>query len=88
MDIIGYSYQQERSFDALQAAAGNEGSAGAMIGAGMGLGVGVGIGSPMGNAMASIAQEVNPIGVRYCINCGAVLPNKAKFCPGCGAKVL
>lgn len=88
MDIIGYSYQQERSFDALQTAAGNEGNAGAMMGAGMGFGIGAGVGAPIGNAMASIAQNVNAIGAKHCINCGVVLPVEAKFCPGCGEKVL
>ncbi len=87
MDIIGYSYAQERSFDALQTAAGNEGNAGAMMGAGMGLGMGVGVGSPMGNAMAAIAKNINPTGGRHCINCGGELPPEAKFCPGCGAKI-
>ncbi len=87
MDIIGYSYAQERSFDALQTAAGNEGNAGAMMGAGMGLGMGVGVGSPMGNAMAAIAKNINPVGAKHCINCGGELPLEAKFCPGCGAKI-
>ena len=87
MEIIGYSYQQERSFDALQTAAGNEGSAGAMMGAGMGLGMGVGVGSPMGNAMATVAANMNPTGAKYCTGCGAVLPLGAKFCPGCGSKI-
>ena len=87
MDIIGYSYAQERSFDALQAAAGNEGNAGAVMGAGMGLGMGVGVGSPMGNAMAAIAQNINPTGAKHCVNCGSQLPTGAKFCPGCGAKI-
>ncbi len=86
MDIIGYSYAQERSFDALQAAAGNEGNAGSVMGAGMGLGMGVGVGSPMGNAMAAIAQNINPTGAKHCVNCGTQLPPGAKFCPGCGAK--
>ena len=86
MDIIGYSYAQERSFDALQAAAGNEGNAGAVMGAGMGLGMGVGVGSPMGNAMATIAQNINPTGAKHCVNCGSQLPSGAKFCPGCGTK--
>ena len=87
MDIIGYSYAQERSFDALQAAAGNEGNAGAVTGAGIGLGMGVGVGSPMGNAMATIAQNINPTGTKHCVNCGVQLPPGAKFCPGCGAKI-
>lgn len=87
MDIIGYSYAQERSFDALQTAAGNKGSAGALMGAGMGLGMGVGVGSPMGNAMSAIAKNINPTGAKHCMNCGAELPFEAKFCPGCGAKI-
>ena len=87
MDIIGYSYAQERSFDALQTAAGNEGNAGTLMGAGMGLGMGVGVGSPMGNAMAAIAKNINPTGAKHCINCGCELPTEAKFCPGCGAKI-
>ena len=87
MDIIGYSYAQERSFDALQTAAGNKGSAGALMGAGMGLGMGVGVGSPMGNAMSAIAKNINPTGMKHCMNCGAELPHGAKFCPGCGAEI-
>ena len=74
------------SFDTLQAAAGNEGNTGAVMGAGMGLGMGVGVGSPMGNAMAAIAQNINPTGVKHCVNCGSQLPPGAKFCPGCGVK--
>ena len=88
MDIIGYSYVQERSFDALQTAAGNEGSAGALMGAGMGLGMGVGVGSPMGNAMAAIAKEINPSNTKYCINCGVAVPSEARFCPECGTKMV
>lgn len=87
MDIIGYSYMQERSFDALQTAAGNEGNAGTMMGAGLGLGLGVGAAAPMGNAMASIAQSMNVAEARHCVNCGASLPAGAKFCPGCGSKL-
>ena len=87
MEIIGYSYQQERSFDALQTAAGNEGNVGAMMGAGMGLGMGVGVGSPMGNVMAAVAANMNPAGAKYCAGCGAALPTGAKFCPGCGSKI-
>lgn len=87
MDIIGYSYAQERSFDALQMAAGNEGTAGATMGAGLGLGMGVGVGAPMGTAAAEIAKSVNPMGVRPCANCGSVVSGAAHFCSNCGAKV-
>ena len=52
----GYSYQQERQFDVMQSAAGNEGMAGSMMGAGIGMGMGVGIGGMMGQQMGGIAQ--------------------------------
>jgi membrane protease subunit (stomatin/prohibitin family) len=66
MGIVGFNYQQERSFDVLQTAAGNEGAAGGVMGAGLGLGLGVGIGSPLGSAMGNMAantiqqQQLNP----------------------------
>ena len=86
MDILGYSYSQERSFDTLQAAAGNAGTAGAVMGAGIGLGMGAGVGIPMGQAMSEVAKAINPSGNKFCVHCGAVLPTGAKFCPGCGEK--
>lgn len=52
----GYSYQQERQFDVMQTAAGNEGSAGQIMGAGMGLGMGFGVGGAMGGMMSQMAQ--------------------------------
>ena len=52
----GYSYQQERQFDVMETAAGNEGSAGQMMGAGMGVGMGFGMGGAMGNMMGQMAQ--------------------------------
>ena len=58
MQIIGFNYQQERSFDVMQTAAGNEGAAGTMQGAGLGLGMGVGVGVPIGNAMGVIAGNL------------------------------
>lgn len=55
----GFTYQQERQFDVMQTAAGNEGGAGQMMGAGMGLGMGVGIGGAMGAQMGSMTQVMN-----------------------------
>jgi membrane protease subunit (stomatin/prohibitin family) len=56
MGIIGFNYQQERQFDVLETAAGNEGGAAAPImGAGIGLGAGLGIGSGIGSAMGALA---------------------------------
>ncbi len=52
--IEGFSYQQQRTFDVLEAAAQNEGdTAQGLIGAGMGLGMGVGVGNLMGNMMGT-----------------------------------
>jgi membrane protease subunit (stomatin/prohibitin family) len=60
MGILGFNYQQERSFDVLQAAASNEGVAGGVMGAGLGMGLGVGIGGPIGNYMGGISQHLQP----------------------------
>ena len=95
MDIIGYTYAQERSFDTMKTAAANEGAAGTMMGAGMGLGMGAGMGHPMGGAMAQMAgainvgqpAAVNPPGAKFCLNCGNTLVPNARFCPQCGTKV-
>jgi len=54
----GYSYQQERGMDVMQAAASNEGGGSAQfVGAGMGLGMGVGMGGAMGVGFANLASE-------------------------------
>lgn len=58
MGIVGYSYQQERSFNVMEAAASNEGSAGTLMGAGVGLGMGLGMGPSMGRAFRQMATEV------------------------------
>ena len=55
--VQGFTYQQERQFDILESAAGNEGTAGATMGAGMGLGMGVGIGGAFTSQFANIAGQ-------------------------------
>ena len=55
MNVMGYNYQQKRSFDVLLAAAKNEGG-NSMLGAGVGLGAGMGI----GGAVAQMAAQINP----------------------------
>jgi membrane protease subunit (stomatin/prohibitin family) len=54
MNIVGYDYRQERSFDVLQAAARNEASAGAMVGAGLGAGMGLAVGASVGQAFEQL----------------------------------
>lgn len=53
----GYTYQQEQSFQVMQSAAANEGTAATLMGAGMGLGMGFGVGGAMGTGMNAIAQN-------------------------------
>ena len=83
MDIIGYSYQQERTFDTLGTAAGNTGAAGTAMGAGMGMGFGMG--NTMGNALAGMGNVMNTQeATKKCPNCGATIGEHTKFCPECG----
>ncbi len=87
MDIIGYTYQQERSFDTLKTAAGNQG-AGSVMNAGLGLGMGVGMGAPMGSMMGQMTSNINTAAPQQpsakCAKCGAAMAAGAKFCPECG----
>jgi membrane protease subunit (stomatin/prohibitin family) len=56
----GYTYQQERQIDVMESAAGNEGSAGQILGAGMGMGMGVRMGGIFGQQMGSMASVMDP----------------------------
>ena len=58
-DIEGFTYQQQRSFDVMDSAAQNEGSAGSVMGAGMGMGMGLGIGGAMGGQMGNMGSQLN-----------------------------
>lgn len=89
MGILGYNYQQERSFDVLQTAAGNEGSAGNVMGAGMGVGMGMAMGGPIGGAFAQIAPAIQPntpsAGASItCSKCGHANSPTTRFCGRCG----
>lgn len=99
MDILGYSYQQKRTFDVLDKAAQNEGAGAGIMGAGMGLGMGVNVGNmvggAMGGALVNISEkEANTEQMqkqettqKKCSNCGSDLPATAKFCFVCGTKL-
>ncbi|MEC7242512.1 MAG: SPFH domain-containing protein [Myxococcota bacterium] len=59
--IEGITYQQERSFDVMETAAGNEGgAAGTMMGAGMGIGLGFGVGNQAGGLVGQMATGGAP----------------------------
>ena len=86
MGILGTNYQQARSFDILETAAGNEGSAGNVMGAGMGMGMGFAIGAPVGNAFSQITPQLNTNSLRkiQCKNCCFENLEGTKFCGNCG----
>ncbi|MDR2612009.1 MAG: SPFH domain-containing protein [Deltaproteobacteria bacterium] len=88
MNIIGYDYTQQRSFDVLEGAAKNPGGAGAAVmGAGIGLGMGAGLGAAFGQQAAGAAAAVSiaPPGQRVrCPACGAETASGTRFCPSCG----
>ncbi len=89
MEIMGFNYQQKRTFDTMEAAAANEGSGNAMN-AGIGMAMGVGMGMPMGSIAGQMAQNLNPANIKpkFCSQCGAPVDTAAKFCSSCGAKIM
>lgn len=87
MDIIGYNYQQQRSFDTLEGAATNPSSGQApFMGAGLGLGMGVGLGGAMGNQFANIARNISVSfeEMKNCPQCDAIMEKATRFCGECG----
>lgn len=103
MDILGYSYQEKRTFDVLDKAAANEGAGAGILGASMGMGMGVNVGGMIGGAMANAmnsnlsgqsaqanvnsAQACNQADGVPCPSCKTMLPKGAKFCFECGMKL-
>ena len=73
----GYTYQQERQFDVMETAAGNEGSSGQMMGAGMGFGMGMGMGNAFGQQMGNISNVMNAQATQQPTNAGTPPPPPA-----------
>ena len=88
MNIIGYSYQQERSFDTLESAAQNESiGAAPFMGAGMGIGMGLGVGGAMAGPMSEMANRMtlsNEADFVECPKCHAKMETGQRFCGSCG----
>ncbi|MBQ8804108.1 MAG: SPFH domain-containing protein [Tyzzerella sp.] len=85
MDIVGYSYQQERSFDTLEGAATNPNSMqGGLMGAGIGLGMGVGVGGTIGQQFGGLAHNMTTEATKECPNCKNRIGEKERFCSHCG----
>lgn len=94
MDIIGFTYQQERSFNTMEEAAGNPGNLGAgMMNTGLGLGMGFGLAGPATDMMNRMTRGMSLDGgtaagpgtnSKSCAGCGTLNPEDARFCTGCG----
>ena len=80
MNIIGFDYVQERSFDAMEGAANNSGTMGGAMGAGMGFSMG----NTMGQQMGVMAQSMSVNQGKICPFCNKRLDADARFCPACG----
>lgn len=90
MDIIGYNYQQERSFDTMEGAANNQGSTSSgILGAGMGLGMGLNVGNAVGSQFSNVAQVMGGMaqGKIECQKCHSMMEKNVRFCPSCGNEV-
>lgn len=80
MDVLQYSYQQDRSFDILQEAAQNPGTGGDAAG----LHVGAALGSVLSGMARNMLQPAAGPGAGFCTGCGKALAPGDAFCPGCG----
>lgn len=96
MQRLGYSYQEKRTYDILQDAAQNEGTASDLMGAGMGVGMGLNLGGIFGGAMGGAMQQMNP-GMwqggypaygQFMNGMGSPAGQPAaSFCPECGGRI-
>ncbi|MDF2654021.1 MAG: hypothetical protein K0R19_495 [Bacillota bacterium] len=87
MDIVGYNYIQQRSFETLESAASKGGATKSdLMGAGIGAGIGVGISGALGAQFAGMAQNINtaPEKKEACPSCGTSINKDSKFCGNCG----
>ncbi|MDR1395012.1 MAG: SPFH domain-containing protein [Deltaproteobacteria bacterium] len=86
MDIIGFNYREERTFNTLEGAAKNPGGPSGLMGAGIGLGLGSEVGRVMGAQMGSLASSAAPpVSTVPCPKCQAQVPEGQKFCQQCGS---
>ncbi|MDT8716274.1 SPFH domain-containing protein [Clostridium sp. 19966] len=82
MDIVGYSYNEERSFNTMDdAVKNNHGLSSDIMSAGVGFGIGQGIGANVGRMAQNITAD--PV-KKNCPNCNAAMDAKQRFCGLCG----
>lgn len=92
MDVIGYNYQQQRSFDTLEKAAENPGMSANLMGAGMGVGMGMAMGAPIATGFNEASRNLDMSFTqrekKECPNCHAKIDKEEKFCSECGFDTL
>ncbi len=86
MEVLGFTYQQERAYNVLENAAGNQGTVGNTMGAGIGMGMGLGVGGIMGGMMQEVGHQVRGESA-VCPHCKKTIPAGVNFCPVCGKKI-
>lgn len=91
MGIVGYNYQQERSFDTLEGAAKNTASASSsIVGAGLGMAMGVGLSGQVTESFSHLTKNIQTKtqiqNTKNCIKCKTELREGTKFCHECGQK--
>lgn len=86
MEIVGYNYVQERSFDALEGAAANTGAGQQVfMGAGVVPGMSMGMNGVFEAQLNEMAKNINPSArEKSCPKCGTAVAANAKFCIECG----
>lgn len=85
MDILGYTYGQERTFNTMESAAKNEGNPSTYMGAGLGIEMGHVIGATIGNSLSRMTEKTGAFSnTQTCTKCQTGNEQGANFCRGCG----
>lgn len=91
---LGYTYQQQRSYDVMEQAASNEsGMQNQFMDMGMGLAMGNKMGAVIGTQMGDIAAVMNVTpditsdSTKVCPKCNFPVNENQKFCGNCGAAI-
>lgn len=91
---LGYTYQQQRSFDVMEKAAtsngGDGGTKGQFMDMAMGLAMGNKMGAVVGTQIGGVAavMDATPEATKICPKCKAQVKENQKFCPECGEKLI
>lgn len=88
---LGYTYQQQRSFDVMDKAATSNGDGGGTRGQFMDMAMGLAMGNKMGAIVGTqiggvaAVMDATPEAMKICPTCNAQVKENQKFCPECGS---